>query len=95
VTVQVQNCCTGVLDELAGNEAMKGLYINQTGDVVSHVDQLHNIDSHHGLRYNMLPMNEWINTAVDAGLHPAVAVLIQEMDTASRPNYPKLLKGKG
>lgn len=41
---------------------------------------------------DILPMEVWIRKATAAGIHPAVAELIQAMDAPGASSYPKLLK---
>lgn len=42
--------------------------------------------------FDVLPMKVWINKATAAGMHPAVAELIQAMDAPGASAYPKLQK---
>jgi thioester reductase-like protein len=92
--VSVKSCCTELLENVFGDPTSKGLkYINQVGDIVIPMDRMHEIDADQGIRYNVLPLSEWVDNAVSAGLHPAVGMLIKDMDTEGSPNYPRLLKG--
>jgi thioester reductase-like protein len=92
--VSVKSCCTELLENVLGNRASKILkYMNQVGDIVISMDRMHEIDADQGIRYNVLPLSEWVDNAVSAGLHPAVGMLIKDMDTEGSPNYPRLLKG--
>ena len=45
-----------------------------------------------GRGYEVLPIAEWAAKAVEEGLHPAVAALIEGMDGPGKPNYPMLRK---
>lgn len=40
----------------------------------------------------VLEMREWLDRAMAAGMHPAVAALVEVMDEMGAPPYPKLLK---
>ncbi|KZM21157.1 transferase [Ascochyta rabiei] len=45
-----------------------------------------------GKRYDVLPMEEWTTVVVEAGMHPAVAALIETFDEPGVEKYPALLK---
>ncbi|KAJ4290808.1 hypothetical protein N0V90_010003 [Kalmusia sp. IMI 367209] len=92
--VSIKNCCTELLENVSGKQAGKSLkYMNQVGDTVIPMDRMHEIDADQGIWYNVLPLSEWIEKAIAAGLHPAVGMLIKDMDSEGSPNYPRLLKG--
>lgn len=40
------------------------------------------------------PMEQWIDTVVAAGMHPAVAALIETFNEPGVEKYPKLLRTK-
>ncbi|KAK2599159.1 hypothetical protein QQS21_005349 [Conoideocrella luteorostrata] len=42
--------------------------------------------------YDVLPMDQWIVTAIANGMHPAVAALIEMLDDPVAADYPRLLK---
>ncbi|KAI1084642.1 hypothetical protein F5B20DRAFT_591678 [Whalleya microplaca] len=95
--VLVESCCCDVLRYIAddSDSARMGLkYVNQVGDIVIPFKGIRDMDSDVGKRYDVLPLREWTNRAMAAGLHPGVALLIEEMDAPGKPDYPKLLKGK-
>ena len=55
------------------------------------------IASHKGRpddRYEVLPWDDWMERALDAGLHPAVAALVEVFDEPGAPTYPMLLREK-
>ncbi|ROV94493.1 hypothetical protein VSDG_05896 [Cytospora chrysosperma] len=95
--VSIRSCCESIVGHVAGGgggggEAVR--YFNLVGDSVIPLDRLSEMDCAAGGKvYGLLPMTEWIGKAVAAGLHPAVAILIEEMDAPGNPEYPRLLKG--
>ncbi|KAI1802551.1 hypothetical protein F4811DRAFT_554786 [Daldinia bambusicola] len=63
-------------------------------DRVIPFDQLDSIGleaTEHG-PFVALPIREWVSRALAAGLHPAVAALVELMDDPDQRDYPKLLK---
>ncbi|KAI1172506.1 putative polyketide synthase [Nemania sp. FL0916] len=68
-------------------------YTNSVGDVTIQLNQLRDIDLAAGSRYDLLPIKDWTKKAVGVGLHPGVALLIEEMDLPGMSNYPRLLRG--
>ncbi|TVY48035.1 Polyketide synthase-nonribosomal peptide synthetase [Lachnellula occidentalis] len=93
--IHVESCCADVLNHVVrGGPGKKLKYINQVGDVVIPMNAMHDMDADKGDRYELLPLSDWISRAVEAGLHPAIAMLIQAMDEPGRPDYPRLLKGR-
>ncbi|KAI1445302.1 polyketide synthase [Annulohypoxylon stygium] len=90
--VHIKSCCDGVLDRILGARLHGEIeYVNQVGDVVIALNDLQDIDSERGVYYDVLPLREWIQKATAAGLHPAVGLLIQEMDRMGKPAYPRLV----
>ncbi|KAI0889613.1 polyketide synthase [Annulohypoxylon maeteangense] len=91
--VRIDSCCDGILSRVSASRAGGGIeYVNQVGDAVISLDGLQDIDAKERGSYAVLPLHEWISEATAAGLHPAVALLIQDMDGPGRPAYPKLLR---
>lgn len=91
--VRTETCCDGVLGRvLGGGSGARIEYVNQVGDVVIPMDSIRDVDADKGKRYDVLPLDEWLNRAVEAGLHPGVSDLIRKMDAADMPSYPRLLK---
>lgn len=98
--VQTETCCIGVLERLFASEgasvsAATIEYVNLVGDVVIPLDDLGKMSTGQGEQqeiYTVLPLDEWITKAIEAGLHPGVAQLIREMDAPDRPDYPRLSK---
>lgn len=97
--VYVQSACADVgrhiLQKNKEGEARKSVtYVHEVGDIVLRMDRLHEIGlEEEGKPFDVLPIGEWMAKAVDAGLHPAVAALIEMMDTPGAPDYPRLIKG--
>jgi thioester reductase-like protein len=91
--VSVESCCTQLVGDVLRRQESTGMrYMNQVGDVVIPMDRLHEVDAGGGIRYDVLPLREWIGKAVAAGMHPAVGVLIEDMDAKGSQSYPRLLK---
>lgn len=95
--VSIRSCCDGILGHVAkgrgGADEETIRYFNLVGDTVIPLDRLCEIDSAgRGKPYELLPLAEWISRATAAGLHPAVAVLIEEMESPGCAEYPRLLK---
>lgn len=57
---------------------------NQKGDEPNRMTRKDELD--------VFPMRVWLDRAMAAGMHPAVAALIEAMDERGAPTYPKLLK---
>lgn len=87
------------------NEPRGISYIHEVGDIVVPLDNLERLlilDTGatqekflldpKGSNCRILPMAEWVIKAAEAGLHPAVAALIERMDELGNPNYPLLRK---
>ncbi len=97
--VYVQSVCDDVIRELLDNTpklAHGVTYMNNVGDVVIPMDRLTDIGKQRGKQgqYKVLPMEEWARKAITAGLHPAVAALIETFDEPGSAPYPALLKAK-
>ncbi|OCL13419.1 putative polyketide synthase [Glonium stellatum] len=93
--VYVQNVCADIVGHMLNNKPRlaHGLsYVHQVGDIVIPLDHMQDVGKESGSVYKVLSMSEWTAKAIAAGLHPAVAALIEEMDTPGGPNYPRLLK---
>ena len=45
-----------------------------------------------GRPYEVLPMQDFVAKAMDAGLHPAVAALIKAFDEPGAERYPRLIR---
>jgi hypothetical protein len=71
-------------------------YVNNVGDVVIPMDKLEDLGLTNGgdKRYTVLSMERWAQKAVAAGLHSAVAALIETFDEPGSPAYPALLKDR-
>ena len=95
--VYVQTCCDDIVGELLRNEPKlpNGMtYINNVGDLVIPMARMAEIAKHKGKKdlYQVLPWEEWMRKAIAAGLHPAVAALVETFDEPGAPSYPGLLK---
>ncbi|KAH6658993.1 putative polyketide synthase [Truncatella angustata] len=97
--VYVKSVCADIVKHIMdGSERARShvTYVNEVGDVVLPLDTLQDIgleEKGHGKRFDVLPMVQWTAKAIEAGLHPAVAALVEMMDDPAVPNYPRLLKG--
>lgn len=94
--VHVETCCAAVLDRV-GKIQDKGpglVHVNLVGDVVIPMQHINEVDLETGKRYDVLPLHLWVERAMESGLHPSVANLIEEMDGPGGPKYPRLLKSK-
>ena len=99
--VYVHSVCADVIKHVFdyGNagEGDKGVtYVHEVGDILIPLNRLQDIglEQEEKQPFDILPVGEWMAKAVAAGLHPAVATLIEMMDTPGGPNYPKLLKAR-
>ena len=95
--VYVQTCCDDIVGELLRNEPKlpNGMtYVNNVGDIVIPMARMAEIAKHKGKKdlYQVLPWEEWMQKAMAAGLHPAVAALVETFDEPGAPSYPGLLK---
>lgn len=69
-------------------------YVHQVGELVLPLDDLKTLAGPVEKPYREAPMAEWATNAIAAGLHPAVAALIETMDTPGTA-YPRMAKGGG
>ena len=97
--VYVQSVCDDIVRELLRNkpQSAQGItYVNNVGDVVIPMDRMAEIGKQKGRKefYQVLPMEEWTRRAIEAGLHPAVAALVETFDEPGAAHYPALLKAK-
>lgn len=95
--VRVESVCSDIITELLRGEPRqeKGVsYFNNVGDVVIPMDSMNEIGKLNGVGelYQVLSMEEWARRALDVGLHPAVAALIETFDEPGEVQYPRLLK---
>ncbi|KAK5993740.1 Highly reducing polyketide synthase bet1 [Cladobotryum mycophilum] len=96
--VHVQSVCDGILRELLHSirKSDSGItYVNNVGDIVVPFDHLERIGEHEGEKelYELVSISEWTRRVVAAGMHPAVAALIETFDEPGAPMYPTLVKG--
>ena len=107
--VRVQTVCADIMREVfrSGGEegGSRGItYVNNVGDAVIPMNQMADIlpgmrpcrvgDLSAVEKYDVLNMKDWTQKAIAAGLHPAVAALIETFDAPEAEKYPRLLRGK-
>jgi hypothetical protein len=91
--VSVETCCSDVVEKLSRATKERVTYVNNVGDVVIPMASLADVGLDKiGKRYNVLPMEKWAKTVVEAGMHPAVAALIETFDEPGVEKYPTLLR---
>ncbi|ROV88308.1 hypothetical protein VMCG_10475 [Cytospora schulzeri] len=97
--VRVESCCAAILEHLVPVQDHdvtvigQVVFANLVGDVVIPMQYMGDADLEAGRRYELLPLSQWTERAMEAGLNPSVAMLIEEMDAPGGPKYPRLLKG--
>ncbi|KAK3309308.1 polyketide synthase [Chaetomium strumarium] len=96
--VYVRSVCADVVAGLLHSSSTGITYVNNVGDVVIPMHRMATeIARYRGREeqpYEVIPMDEWMRRAIAAGLHPAVAALIETFDEPGAPSYPRLLKKK-
>lgn len=71
-------------------------YTNEVGDVIIPLGRLEEVGNASNAVFKRLPMRQWIVRAIEKGLHPAVAALIETIDVPKTNSYyPRLIKGLG
>ncbi|KAK6222580.1 polyketide synthase PksF [Colletotrichum tabaci] len=78
--VSIETCCNDTIRELLRDGPRdEGItYVNNVGDVIIPMAQMADIGLEKiGRAYRVLPMEAWTKVVVKAGLHPAVAALIE------------------
>ncbi|KAJ5113444.1 hypothetical protein N7456_001978 [Penicillium angulare] len=94
--VRVSSACESILSHLLdGSERAKRdvTYVHQVGDIVLPMDQLQALGHEQNKNFAVYSMDKWLANAVAAGLHPAIATLIEMMDAPGAPDYPRIVKG--
>ena len=98
--VYVGTVCEGIIKQVfhgCGDGAHKKsevTYVHEVGDrrqplgVLQDASQIEPDE----MSYEVLPLEEWIDKAIAAGLHPGVAALIESMEE-EEADYPRFLKG--
>ena len=102
--VYVQSVCEDIISGLwrDGKEQKKGVkFVNNVGDVVIPMNKMAEMLAKDRIggrgkkgQYEVLSMETWGKRAIEVGLHPAVAALIETFDEPGAPKYPELLKAK-
>jgi nucleoside-diphosphate-sugar epimerase len=92
--VSIETCCQDVVRELQASQGAGSLtYVNNVGDIIIPMASMADIGiDRTGARYKVLSMDDWTRRVIDAGMHPAVAALIETFDEEGVQQYPKLLK---
>ena len=68
------------------------MHVNLVGDVVIPIQRISEVDLETGKPYDVLPVRLWMGRPMEAGLHPSVAILIEEMEAPGGPKYLRLMK---
>lgn len=95
--VYVQSVCDDIVRELLTVDSGSPsaiTYVNNVGDVLVPMDRMTDLGKSKNKVYQLLPMEVWCSRAIAAGLHPAVAALIETFDEPGSPTYPALLKDR-
>lgn len=95
--VYIRTVCNDIIQELFRRDHGNRLtYVNNVGDVVIPMSKLAEMGktTGSGKLYRTLRFDQWADEAIEAGLQPAVAALIETFD---EPNtvWPALARGKG
>lgn len=95
--VHVKNATDSILAAVFKNESRGGpTYRHQVGDIVIPLDGMKEyIEKEIGTKeVQVLPVEQWTQMAVAAGLNRGVAALIDSMDDPGQPHYPRMLKAQ-
>ncbi|GJC96278.1 polyketide synthase [Colletotrichum higginsianum] len=93
--VSIEMCCNDTIRELLRDGPRdEGItYVNNVGDVIIPMAQMADIGLEKiGRAYRVLPMEARTKVVVKAGLHPAVAALIETFNKPGDKKYSTLLK---
>lgn len=93
--VHVNTVVQDIMRELFTDTGPALKYVNNVGDVVIPMDRFAEIGRQKGITkdlYAVLPVRDWAERAIAAGLHPAVAALIETFDEPGSNPYPRLLR---
>ncbi|CAG8974765.1 hypothetical protein HYALB_00000377 [Hymenoscyphus albidus] len=92
--VYTESCCVDIAKHVFNTNPKPVAYSHQVGDEIIQLGSLQDIGLKTGSAFEVLPMAEWCKKAITAGMHPAVAAVIEAMDERGLPEYPGLLKAK-
>ncbi|KAF2158977.1 hypothetical protein M409DRAFT_30511 [Zasmidium cellare ATCC 36951] len=97
--VNVHSVCTDIVQGLLNKRPQSAggvTYVNNVGDLTIPMDQLDELglEKQEGRPYDVVSIKEWMERVIAAGMHPAVATLIETIDHAGSPPYPTLLKAR-
>ncbi|KAE8548385.1 hypothetical protein EYB25_008763 [Talaromyces marneffei] len=91
--VSIKTACSDILNAVLDiSNPVDVVYTHEVGDIVLPLNDLKRIAPENEKPFDVLPLEDWIQKAVSAGLHPAIATLIEIMDTPGAQDYPRLLK---
>ena len=93
--VRISSACDSITGHVLyeGERAkMEVTYVHQVGDIVLPMDRLLDIGRPQGKTFEVLAMDVWLAKAMAAGLHPAIATLIEMMDAPNARDYPRIVK---
>ncbi|KAF2129141.1 polyketide synthase PksF [Dothidotthia symphoricarpi CBS 119687] len=95
--VSIETCVRNTVEELLRDPPSDGriVYVNSVGDEVIPMASMANLGLEKiGKTYDVCSMEEWTKAVVGAGMHPAVAALIETFDEPGVEKYPTLLRAK-
>ena len=93
--VSMETCCSDILRAIMDDSERARddvTYVHEVGDLVIPMNDMHKLAEEDHAEFDIVPLAEWIEVAVEAGLHPAIGALIEMMDAPGAPDYPRLLK---
>lgn len=90
---RVDTACESILQHiLARPDSTEVRYAHQVGDLVLPLMSLRDLGTEEDKEFTVVQMDEWISKAVAAGLHPAIATLIEMIDAPAARDYPGLVR---
>jgi nucleoside-diphosphate-sugar epimerase len=91
--VRVDTACESIFGQVLAQPTSNDVrYAHQVGDVVLPLTSLCDLGAEEGKEFAELPMEDWMEKAVTAGLHPAIATLIEMIDAPGAPDYPRIVR---
>lgn len=95
--VQVETCVKDIMRELQNPGGAPVTYVNNVGDVVIPMTRMAELglQSQEKRLYREVAIRQWAQLAIAAGLHPAVAALIETFDEQGSAKYPLLSRSRG
>lgn len=95
--VYIKNVTDSILAAVLENKSHEeAVYKHQVGDIVIPLNAMKEfVEKDTGAKnVKVLPVEQWTQMAVVAGLNRGVAALIDSMDDPGQPHYPRMLKGE-